>query len=261
MMLFEDQLPLIDQILSRLRTVYCKIHSDDEREDRTLLLLDRGETYHPAIPPFEVDEGDQYDIVFAEETRRRAAPSSESSQSTHSSAKEEVPPPPLPYDWAIYLDRALLKEQKGNLVVSITMNATRRAFGFTVFDLRSFREVYTFLSFRDACEKRLLDRDIGSLMEELDHLDESVAFDVVDELMSRVDVHDNEEDGGLRISIVGEDGASETVLARLEEHETKEEEEEEEVLAMKRQSVVINSVTVQVLGAANLVPANAISSR
>jgi hypothetical protein len=57
MMLFDDELPLLEQICARLRHVYCDVTD----KTRTLIVLD--DTDVPRFDSkFEVDGDDEYDI-------------------------------------------------------------------------------------------------------------------------------------------------------------------------------------------------------
>lgn len=57
LMLFQDDLPILEQICGRLRHVYCDLTD----KTRTLIVLDRHDT--PALDaPFEVDGDEEYDI-------------------------------------------------------------------------------------------------------------------------------------------------------------------------------------------------------
>lgn len=57
LMLFQDNVPILEQICGRLRHVYCDVTD----KSRTLIVLEKGDV--PALDaPFEVDGDDEYDI-------------------------------------------------------------------------------------------------------------------------------------------------------------------------------------------------------
>jgi hypothetical protein len=62
-MIFNDQSPLIDQILNKLKHVYCDVSSNTDKH-RTLLLLDR-DTMPSHWKDFEVEGDEEYDIQVA----------------------------------------------------------------------------------------------------------------------------------------------------------------------------------------------------
>lgn len=262
LILFRDNVPLINQIIDRLRIGYCNIVEDvfNGVEGRSMLVIGGGLSYKPHIPNFEVENiGDEYDIVFKDE----------SSPDDSSSPKEESPHDEFldsheiefqkerrnilkhKHDWVVYFDRSVVEEQKGNLVVYITLSVTQKGFSVITRDLRTYREAYKFISFHDACkDSSLIGKDLTTLLEELDNLDECVVYDLVDELMSRIDIDDSDDDGlYLRVSCDGDD-TKPVFLAILTEHLSIP----NEVMGKIKKRVAIHKVDLKITTAKNLAP-------
>jgi hypothetical protein len=92
------------------------------------------------------------------------------------------------------------------------------------------------------------------LLEELANLDESVAFDLLDDLLALVEATDSDEEG-LAIVLSGagggddqQEGVEDMIVARLKEHKSFV----PDTMSRKRQGVPIQEVEVTVFGAKEL---------
>lgn len=268
--LFRDGVSLISQIMSRLRLVFCNVVDDafNGTYGRSLLIFDSSSK--PEIPNFEMEGKDEFDIVLKDEfspyaeTDENSDDKDESDEEDGEEEEEEEENVVTMKDqwksscqWAMYFDRSLVEEQKGNLVVSVTLSVTQKGLVFTTRDLRTMREAYKYISFLDACEKRIIDNDLKSFLGELDNLDESVAFDVVDELIARIDVQDSDDDGLVMVIASEADNESDVILANLVEHVPME----NELKALTKKKLPVYNVEIQIHGAKNLTPISPVLQR
>ena len=295
LVLFRDGESLISQITSRLRIVFCDVVSNNLT--RRLLLIDKQGTYRPAIQDFEMDGSDDYDILLCDDRDRELGMQSSQSDDNNSEiviAKDEVENGESnsadirqarnrsPFDWAMYFDRSLVEEQKGNLMVSVTLSVKQSGFIVTTRDMRTRREAYRFVPFAEACSRGLVDMDLKTLYSELNNMDESLAFDLVDELISRVEVQDSgfsnsrEEEGvgeeqdqdqeqnqqeSMALVLAGEgegEGEGEgLVLARLTPHRAAD----GEPRAKPKKTLPVYKVDIKLIGANDLSPVSAVLLR
>jgi len=225
-----------------------------------MLVIGGGLSYIPHIPNFEVDfAGNEYDIVFKDEAIQDNCsvlidlPEQDESYDSHEFELQKARRKLLQHkhDWVVYFDRSVVEEQKGNLVVYITLSVTHKGFIFITRDLRTYREAFKFISFHDACNiSSLLGKDLTTLLDELDNLDECVVYDLVDELMSRIDVDDSDDEGlYLRVSGDG-DNVKSVVLAFLAEHLSTP----NEVMGKVKKKVTTHKVDLKVTTAKDLAP-------
>lgn len=235
---------------------------------RSLLVFDSNSK--PKIPNFEMEGKDEYDIVLKDEFSPYEEADEKSDgedQSDEESGDEDEGDEnkvvtmkdkwKTSCQWAMYFDRSLVEEQKGNLVVSVTLSVTQKGLVFTTRDLRTMREAYKYISFLDACEKRIIDNDLKSFLGELDNLDESVAFDVVDELIARIDVQDSDDDGLVMVIKSEADDESDVILANLIEHVAIENESK----ALAKKKLPVYNVEIKIHGAKDLTPVSPVIQR
>jgi len=97
------------------------------------------------------------------------------------------------WGWALYLNRAPISEQRGNLNVSANLNIARRGFLITVFDPRTYRESYRFFNYRDVLP--LLSKTLDDFEEILGNIDESVASDLLNEILSLIEIQTHPAEG------------------------------------------------------------------
>ena len=264
---------MISQIISRLRVVFCNVVDDkfNGLYGRSLLVLDSNS--QPEISNFEMEGKEEYDIVLKDEFspyedsddksddkddkdhgEEENAAASESDENNIATMKQQWK---SPCQWAMYFDRSLVEEQKGNLVVSVTLSVTQKGLIFTTRDLRTMREAYKYISFLDACEKRIIDNDLKSFLGELDNLDESVAFDVVDDLVQRIDLQDSDESGLVMIITSETDNENDVILANLIEHVPVE----NEFKALKKKKLPVHNVEIKIHSAKGLNPVSSVLQR
>lgn len=164
--------------------------------------------------------------------------------------------PPSGWGWAIYLNRAIVTEQKGNLKIAVTVSVPQRGFVFTVFDPRTHREGYRLISFHDACALSA-DKTLEALEEDLGNMDESTAYDLADEFMGLVEVV-NSDDDQLAVVLSGEETEQESlVIARLGEFRPPR----FEARSVKKPTIPVQRVTVFVHGAKELERIGAFGTR
>lgn len=133
--------------------------------------------------------------------------------------------------WAVYFNRGVLDEYVGNLVVSVAMSTTLNGFTVSSLDQRTNREAFRYVSFFDFCTLQY-DKTLESLQDDLSGLDESVAFDLVDDLIALIDVNESDEEG-VNLILASENPDSENlILARLKEYRP----QENEVVSRKKKS-------------------------
>lgn len=230
LMLFKDDIALFDQIVQMLRAVYC----DRSQRNRKLLYLDK-KSFEPTYKEYEVEGDDQYDIrsyasSHAEDDDEKSVLTSvvESLEVGEAGIQrsENIEKSPVmsqagaresTWGWAIYLHRGITSEQKGNLLISSTLNIPLKGFEFFILDQRTLREAYCHVSYPEAC-RVLADRSMESLETELGNVDESVAFDLVDDLMGQIDLQDSDEDK-LALVLTNESSEEHVVLALLKERD------------------------------------------
>jgi hypothetical protein len=158
--------------------------------------------------------------------------------------------------WAIYLNRAIVSEARGNLQISVGLSVPQRGFTFYTFDPRSHREAYRLVSFHDACALTS-EKTLESLEDDLGNMDESVAYDLVDEFMGLVELQNSDNDK-LSLVLSGEETERENiVLAWLGEFTAPK----YEARSMKKPTIPVQRVTVFVHGAKDLERIGAFGAR
>jgi hypothetical protein len=166
--------------------------------------------------------------------------------------------PPSGWGWAIYLDRSMVSDVKGNLVVSVGVNAALRGLTFTVFDPRTHREAFRLVSFFDACN--LADRSLDALENDLGNMDESLAYDLADEFLAMAEVSNSDEDK-LSMLLVGDsEEFDDMLLARLGEYR-RPADGRPDWRVRQRASVPVQRVSIRVHGAKDLERIGAFGTR
>eukprot|EP01035_Chromulina_nebulosa_P017772 gene17772-23375_t len=93
--------------------------------------------------------------------------------------------------WAIYLHRAIVTETIGTTMISITFNTLLRGFSVIVFDLVSCFECYRFINLQEACGL-FFNNNPPNIEKCILSLSEQIMYELVDELMSCVEIVDEE---------------------------------------------------------------------
>lgn len=154
---------------------------------------------------------------------------------------------PSGWSWAIYLNRSIVTELKGNLVVSVSVSVPQRGFAFYTYDPRTHREAHRLVTFHDACALSS-EKSLESLEDDLGNMDESTAYDLADEFMALVEFQHNESDR-LVLVLSGEETESENiVLAWLGEFKAPS----YEPRALRKPTIPVQRVTIFVHGAKDL---------
>lgn len=165
--------------------------------------------------------------------------------------------PPSGWGWAIYLNRAIISETKGNLIISIGVSVPLRGVTFFILDPRTQREAYRLVSFFDACAL-LSDKSLESLENDLGNMDESVAFDLADEFAALVEVQ-NDDDEHLSLVLSGEETEVDNILlARLGEFTPPV---RADPRAQKKATIPVQKVTIFIHGAKDLERIGAFGTR
>lgn len=256
LMLFRDDLSLVAQIVERLRCAYCDINIPN----RSLIIFD--EHFVPVYKPFEINGSEEYDIITnymqddSIKFEESHISSEEASLNMDSQSEIEEKVKMVDWAWVVYFNRGMMNEIKGNLIISLSLSTTKSGFIITVFDQRSCIEIYYFLTLLESCNF-FYDKTFESLVAELDNLDESVLFDLLDELINIIDIQKNDEDGMLVMLTSEKDDVNDLIIANLKEHQK----DPTDVLAKKTTGVPINKVTVEIIGANDLSSNGIFSSR
>ena len=247
LVLFRDDKSLFSQIIERLRCAYC----DTSIPNRSLLILDEG--FVPTYTSFEVNGHDEYDIVTNYMTEEKNSLDDENNSfqdlilDEDSENKSVEVTKNVDWAWVLYFNRAVMCECNGNLLISMSLSITKSGFIITVFDQRSLVEIYYLLTLLESCNF-FYNKTYESLLSELDNLDESVLFDLLDELINMLDIQDNDDEGMLLMLTSENKVTDDLIIANLREHVK----DPYDKLAKKKSSVPINKVTVEVIGAENL---------
>lgn len=160
------------------------------------------------------------------------------------------------WGWAIYLNRALISETKGNLIISVGVSVPHRGMTFYVLDPRTQREAYRLVPFFDACAL-LSDKTLESLENDLGNMDESVAYDLADEFAALVEIQ-NDDDEKLSLVLSGEETEVDNILlARLGEFTS----HRADPRAQKKPTIPVQKVTIFVHGAKELERIGAFGTR
>ena len=168
-----------------------------------------------------------------------------------SGVKSAVDKPPSGWGWAIYLNRSLLNEVKGNLLISVGVSVVQRGLQFFIMDPRTHKEAYRMVSFIDACAL-IADKTLESLENDLGNMDEAVAYDLADEFAGLIELQ-NSDDDKLSLALSGEETDSESImLARLAEFKLHPQAALLDTRSMKKASIPVQRVTVVVHGAKEL---------
>lgn len=145
-----------------------------------------------------------------EESQVEEVDNDEDSLTRQEKARRKVAVDPV-WSWSFYLDRSPLSELRGNLLVSATLQSSKRGILITVFDPLSRREVCRFLPFLEILP--FLNERISSaavLEDVLGNMDESVALDLLDDVLKCVEVEDSDIRGLVLRLVSDDDGSSES---------------------------------------------------
>lgn len=262
-MLFNDLSPMIDQVLNRMRTVFCKTDADSRG-----VMLFRQDFRPSEFPDYVVEGDEEYDImddISLQNARRHAGsdgtkdeedteieegasslrkksssysglgslmPSdlvkidAEVSESDSEQDEATVEEEAKPWHWALYFHRSIVDELMGNLTVSINLNLSLEGFEFIVFDNRTLFEVYRLVVYED-----LLPFFYGMSKPEfyksLQAMDETVVMEITEELYQVLEIEeglDSDGVGVLRMQLnAGTNEDEPLVICHLREHEVTKE--------------------------------------
>jgi hypothetical protein len=207
MMLFKDNEPIINQIINRLRLVYCNLQLN--MVERKLLEIPelKGIDLNNdlLIKDYEVEGDKQYEIALTidEEEEDEDNQDSLEEDEEDDEDKESLEMSILKknkkededgqYGFGLYFDRSSIKELYGNLVVSVILEVNRRGFLYIVFDPRTFTEVFRFVPFAQMAV--LVGKNLDDIELDISNLDESIAYDLMDECIGLVELDDHDEEG------------------------------------------------------------------
>jgi hypothetical protein len=93
--------------------------------------------------------------------------------------------------WAIYFNRTIVEHTRGNLQFSMCLNSTQHGFSVLIHDVRTHREAFRFVSYKEAA-RIMYDKTEDSLVEEGRCVDESNVYDLCDELLTMLNVQTDE---------------------------------------------------------------------
>ena len=208
--LFKDEETLFAQLLKRLRMVYCDMNSTPGHSyQRVLLRLPEMGSRKDLeaflyVRKYEVDGNEEYEVCSSideseDEETLNSTVDEESMDSGSVLLKSNVggnkgETKDSGWGWSMYFDRSPLSEVRGNLIISVVMLVAKRGFLFTVYDPRTFMEAHRFVYFHESLPF-FQNKTISDLEEELGNLDESIAFDIIDELFLAVEVVDSDGEG------------------------------------------------------------------
>jgi hypothetical protein len=98
-------------------------------------------------------------------------------------------------DWGfiLYFDRSCLHEIHRNLIVSVILEINLKGFVYIIYDPRTFMEVSRFFPFLQIYS--LLGKSVEDLDDDLTNLDESVAYDVIEDALTLIDFEEHTEEG------------------------------------------------------------------
>jgi hypothetical protein len=225
-LLFSDisDKPLFQQICERFRTVYCNVND----QSRTLFYL--GDNFEVDLPDdFSVDGGKEYEIWCEKELSEYALRSSiftagsKKENSDESNEKEiddkmkkkekmldavnnvnelinfnkdnNIDTIDSKWSWACYFYRGIIDKLVGNLTVSVGVNVEQKTFTIAILDTRSMVEGFRTIAFDEACYA-FPNRDISFYNAKFKTCDESIVFDVVDEIIGTIQIDkSNKADG------------------------------------------------------------------
>lgn len=97
------------------------------------------------------------------------------------------------WGYGIVFDRSPLFELRGNLVLSATVSLPKRGMIVTVDDPITFRQVYRWISWYDL--QAVLGKNLDMIEEELSNLDESNVLEMIEDVLSAIEVMESEEEG------------------------------------------------------------------
>lgn len=234
-MLFRDDEALVDQLLRRMRLVYCDVgKSQLESFQRVVLPMtelgsDKSVLSSLVLHEYEVEGDEEYEVqsvdsdgqyddeddsmidgdsladsststakkrkvkAFLAKKKKLGKHSKIEEDSVEEEAKERIVTS-SGWAWALYFDRSALSEVRSNLVISIVFSIQKKGFFFTIRDPRSLHEASKFISFPDSIPY-FQSKTLEILEDEISNLDESVAFDIMDDLFSAVDIVDLDQGG------------------------------------------------------------------
>ena len=235
--LFNDSSPIAEQIIDRLRIVYLRQH----RISRPVMLMNKS-YIPPNPSAYAVEGDMEYDLLTdleleyardhadSDDEVSHADPDRVDDVSVHPEfdvlsdddsqlAREKANERKLhemgkaeeaarvaenaarPWAWGIYFNRALIEESVGNLSVSIGINLDKEGFEFWVFDNRTLRETYNFVPY-DRAIHYFYKKTMLEFRKLLKQIDESSLFDIVDELISVMEVEESEGDDGVGVMVL-----------------------------------------------------------
>eukprot|EP01038_Epipyxis_sp_PR26KG_P004344 gene4344-6147_t len=225
LVLFRDDISIVEQIQKRIRSVYCEYYNPKNGTNipKRQMIIIKNEKFQTSFEPFEIAGDQEYDILpistsfnhhlnadklddgslledgslstdakYNFENHDKLLTGDEndslSQQQFPITEKNDANSTSSVWGWSIYFNRAVLDEFIGNLVVSAGLSTVLGGFTITVFDQRTYYEAYRFISYSQSC-KLLEDKTNTVLEKQLSQLDESVAFDLLDELMELLSLH------------------------------------------------------------------------
>ena len=217
--LFSEEIPMVDQIISRIRIVYCDLRDPG----RTILALEP--SYSADINQDEVlVEGQfEYDLFTASELLEMkhrgddarldglsiGGGSEEASltsfqqvrpQRSQVSKLDSLETRDQGWGWGLYLNRYFVEESRGNLMVSATLVLSKKGFAFAVLDNRTMRESFRFMSFEEALRFLRGERTMDQFSDELRNIEQATVYDLIDDLYSYIAFSPLSEIDGIDVS-------------------------------------------------------------
>jgi hypothetical protein len=269
--LFSKDKPVLEQILERMKAVYCNVL------DKTRAFLLLGKEFKPQDRDFEVEGDNDFDIIihsFDDESVEKAVDDLDSKANISAETSAQSPNDVMNLDdnsshnsfqvnanagvdpfqslgssqwaWVLYFDRTAVNMLRGNMTISVGFNASQRGFAIYALDNRSLWEAYRFVTLEQSCTV-LYDFNMNKLMGILRSLDESVLFDILDELISTVSITKSLQNEAeylleLRNGLEGDDEKS-IFIAKLVNHI----ETEKDLQLQKRKLKVIPPANVDIV--------------
>lgn len=119
--------------------------------------------------------------------------------------------------WCLYFNRTVVETTKGNLQVSVGLSLPNKGFSVFCLDVRSCREAYRFISYKEATEL-YANRSENSLYDDLRYLEETILFDLLDDLIQMTTVNTDEHGRPSLVFASEIPGNQPAVVALLRDH-------------------------------------------
>lgn len=269
LLLFDDNKPVLKQLIEKMRLVYTDLN---EPRDRILLDLPQLNTlkchqvlkadaeeddqddfkkfpFLVNVQPFEVEGDEEYEISSQLSDASSDDESSENEESLMSGDTEKDEDKEddtnkhsvnkykqdSGWGWAVSFDRSPLYELRGNLIVSATLCLPKKGFNVYIFDPRTCYQIYRFISYFDSMA--VLGKNMPMIEEDLSNLDESNVLDLLDEVLSNIEVQDTDSEGMIVVLLRDKDIPE--VVKEVIEERPKDNDGDAGSLASKDSSTVV----------------------